>query len=96
MADQTAPYVVERLMDMNLRVLARLAEESDGNLLPVTLNIPGTVLYGYLVSGSAWRTRWVARSTLPGSPGWRDSSFWERDHGLRAGSRGRGRRRARP
>jgi hypothetical protein len=61
LADQTEPYVVERLMDMNLRVLARLAEESDNNRLPITLNIPGTVLYGYLVSPSAWRTRWVER-----------------------------------
>ncbi|MGW7630555.1 hypothetical protein ACWGKO_16695 [Streptomyces griseoincarnatus] len=55
------PHVVEPLIDLHLQMLVQLAEESEDNRFPITINVPGTIISGYLVASAAWRTRWVER-----------------------------------
>ncbi|MFE6474589.1 hypothetical protein [Streptomyces rochei] len=55
------PQVVEPLLDLHLQMLIKFVEQSDANRVPVTLNVPGTVIFGQLASPSAWSTRWVER-----------------------------------
>ena len=58
--ENSGPHIVEPLLDLQLQMLIRvMVEESDDNRIPITLNVPGALVYGYLVSSSAWRTRWV-------------------------------------
>lgn len=70
-------YIVEPVFDLQLQMLIHvLVEQSDENRIPVTLNIPGTIIYGHMVSGSAWRTRWVERVGAMGGDGKDHLSFF--------------------
>ncbi|MBM9623646.1 hypothetical protein [Streptomyces zhihengii] len=63
------PGVVEPLMDMELRMLVRLVDQDEENRshFGVSLNIPGGVIYGQVVSRDAYAREW--ESSLRGLPG---------------------------
>ncbi|QNP61541.1 hypothetical protein [Streptomyces genisteinicus] len=63
------PGVVEPLLDTELRMLVRLVDRDDENRshFGVSLNIPGGVIYGQVISRDAYALEWEA--SLRGLPG---------------------------
>ncbi|MFD6875007.1 MULTISPECIES: hypothetical protein [unclassified Streptomyces] len=63
------PELVEPLLDIELRMLINLVEkdEEDRSHFGVSLNIPGGVIYGSVISRSAYARVW--ESELRGLPG---------------------------
>lgn len=75
--EQSGPHLVEPVLDLQLQMLIQLlVEQSDENRVPITLNVPGALVCGYLVSASAWRTRWVERIGSMTGPGAEHLSFF--------------------
>ncbi|TXS52283.1 hypothetical protein [Streptomyces sp. t39] len=63
------PDVVEPLLDMELRMLVRLVDQDEENRshFGVSLNIPGGVIYGQVISREAYAQEW--ESSLRDLPG---------------------------
>lgn len=64
------PGVVEPLMDAELRMLVRLVDQDEENRshFGVSLNIPGGVIYGQVISREAYAREWEASlRDLPGA-----------------------------
>ncbi|WP_328315988.1 hypothetical protein [Streptomyces sp. NBC_00388] len=55
----SVPTVTEPVPDLQLQLLVRLLGEQLRATLPVTLNIPGGVLYGELIAHEAWKADWA-------------------------------------
>ncbi|WP_328540186.1 hypothetical protein [Streptomyces sp. NBC_00344] len=53
------PTVTEPVPDLQLQLLVRLLGEEIRSSLPVTLNVPGGVLYGELIDQEAWKADWA-------------------------------------
>jgi hypothetical protein len=71
-----APQIVEPVLDLQLRLLIRVVEQSEDNRVPITLNVAGAVVHGYLASAAAWRTRWVECVGAMAGPGKENLSFF--------------------
>ncbi len=65
-----SPEMVEPLLDLELRMLINLVNKDEENRshFGVSLNIPGGVIYGQVISRSAYALEWeAALSGLPGA-----------------------------
>ncbi|MFJ5809719.1 hypothetical protein OG906_02445 [Streptomyces sp. NBC_01426] len=65
-----SPEVVEPLLDLELRMLINLVNKDEENRshFGVSLNIPGGVIYGQVISRSAYAQEWeTALRDLPGA-----------------------------
>ncbi|MFI5756705.1 hypothetical protein [Streptomyces sp. NPDC051569] len=54
------PSTTEPVLDLQLQMLIRLLEEDPGSSLPITLNVPGGVVYGDLITREEWKADWAA------------------------------------
>ncbi|MCX4825248.1 hypothetical protein OG883_36405 [Streptomyces sp. NBC_01142] len=63
------PTVVEPVPDLQLQLLIRLLGQDPRSSLPITLNIPGGVLYGDLIAHEAWKADWAQSLRRMEGPG---------------------------
>ncbi|MFJ4923854.1 hypothetical protein [Streptomyces sp. NPDC088725] len=54
-----APTVTEPVPDLQLQMLIRLLDKDPRSSLPITLNVPGGVVYGDLIAHEAWKADWA-------------------------------------
>jgi hypothetical protein len=53
------PAATEPVLDVHLQMLVQLLGQELRSTLPVTLNVPGGVLHGELISHEAWKASWA-------------------------------------
>ncbi|RDG38442.1 hypothetical protein [Streptomyces corynorhini] len=53
------PALTEPVPDLQLQMLIRLLGEDPGAGLPVTLNVPGGLVHGDLITRDAWKADWA-------------------------------------
>ncbi|MFF5565668.1 hypothetical protein ACFY7Z_08580 [Streptomyces sp. NPDC012623] len=58
MTTQT-PALTEPVPDLQLQMLIRLLGKEPGTGLPITLNVPGGLVYGDLVTHDDWKADWA-------------------------------------
>lgn len=57
-AQDSTPTTTQPVPDVQLQMLIRLLEEDPRSSLPITLNVPGGVVYGDLIAHDAWKADW--------------------------------------
>jgi hypothetical protein len=53
------PAATEPVLDIHLQMIVQLLGQELRSSLPVTLNVPGGVLHGELISHEAWKAAWA-------------------------------------
>ncbi|WP_328581020.1 hypothetical protein [Streptomyces sp. NBC_00370] len=58
-SQDSTPTITEPVSDLQLQLLIRLLGEDPRSWLPITLNVPGGVVYGDLITREAWKADWA-------------------------------------
>ncbi|MBO3682545.1 hypothetical protein [Streptomyces sp. NEAU-YJ-81] len=53
------PVITEPVPDLQLQLLIRLLSQDPRSSLPITLYVPGGLLYGDLIAHEAWKADWA-------------------------------------